>query len=110
MSSPATITDELSATANEAVVRPFFTAGFLLGFGTLLCLLSHRITALIARRVVASSVHLATLILLAVSVLFVFISSVLVVGSGPTRAERVCKASIWLWFASRVEHGMAAGT
>lgn len=37
--------------------------------------------------------------------LFVFISSVLVVGSGPTRAERVCKASIWLWYASRVEHG-----
>lgn len=27
MSSAATITDELSATANEAVLRPFFTAG-----------------------------------------------------------------------------------
>lgn len=68
--------------------------------------------------------HLATLALLAVSyvsqnsdrvklsqltrkwicrILFVFISSVLVVGSGPTRAERVCKASIWLWYASPEE-------
>ncbi|GAA5954680.1 hypothetical protein JCM8115_004659 [Rhodotorula mucilaginosa] len=78
MSSAPPITDELSATANEAVLRPFFTAGFLLGFGTLLCLLSHRITALIARRALASSVHLATLILLAVSLILYSASKLLV--------------------------------
>ncbi|GAA5867751.1 hypothetical protein JCM3774_003400 [Rhodotorula dairenensis] len=69
---------------------------FLFSFGILICLLSHRITALIARRALASSVHLVSVLLLTVSVSFVFISSLLVLGSSPGRALRVCKASIWL--------------
>ncbi|BGP53554.1 hypothetical protein JCM8202_001495 [Rhodotorula sphaerocarpa] len=89
------VADELPGTGSTAPLRPAYLAAFMLLFGCLLTLLTHRIAAW-RRKTSMSSVQILTLALLAVSVLFVFVALIMVVGSGPALAASLCSASIWL--------------